>query len=213
MHFLTIDAETVPSRDKIARRSAPLLPRAARSPCVPQKDQSRQEGAQQARQPLRGEQQRVAIARALAMKPRSMLFDEPTAWLDPEAVGEVLSVIRELVREEGMTTLISTHEMGFAREIADRVVIFDNGDIIGSGPPSQIFAHPANQRTRTFLTRVLNKGSRTDLPASNPGCFRGAIRPLTLPVCRWAAVSLPSVPRGLAFRERALHPITSGSAR
>lgn len=91
------------------------------------------------------------------MKPRALLLDEPMASLDPETVGKVLSVIRDLVREEGMTTLISTHEMGFAREIADRVVIFDNGDIIGSGPPSQIFAYPANQRTRTFLTRVLNK--------------------------------------------------------
>jgi len=104
-----------------------------------------------------GEQQRAAIARALAMKPRAMLFDEPTASLDPETVGEVLSVIRDLVRQDGLTSLIATHEMGFAREVADRVVVFDNGDIIESGPPSRIFAHPANQRTKTFLTRVLNK--------------------------------------------------------
>lgn len=105
-----------------------------------------------------GEQQRAAIARALAMRPKAMLFDEPTASLDPETVGEVLSVIRDLVREEGMTSLISTHEMGFAREAADRVVVFDNGDIIETGPPEQIFSHPANQRTRTFLTRVLKQG-------------------------------------------------------
>lgn len=72
--------------------------------------------------------------------------------------NEALSVIRDLVREEGMTTLISTHEMGFAREIADRIVVFGNSDIIESGPPSQIFAHPANQRTKTFLTRVLKQG-------------------------------------------------------
>jgi len=105
-----------------------------------------------------GEQQRVAIARALAMRPQAMLFDEPTASLDPEAVGEVLSVIRELVTQEGMTTIISTHEMDFARDVADRIVVFDNGDIIETGTPEQIFTHPENQRTRTFLTRVLNKG-------------------------------------------------------
>jgi len=104
-----------------------------------------------------GEQQRVAIARALAMRPQAMLFDEPTASLDPEAVGEVLSVIRELVTQEGMTTIISTHEMDFARDVADRIVVFDNGDIIETGTPEQIFTHPENQRTRTFLTRVLNK--------------------------------------------------------
>lgn len=104
-----------------------------------------------------GEQQRAAIARALAMRPKAMLFDEPTASLDPEAVGEVLSVIRELVAQEGMTTLIATHEMGFAREVADRIVVFDNGEIIESGPPEEIFTSPKNERARTFLGRILNR--------------------------------------------------------
>jgi ABC-type polar amino acid transport system ATPase subunit len=101
-----------------------------------------------------GEQQRVAIARALAMRPEAMLFDEPTSSLDPEMVGEVLSVIKDLV-EEGMTTLIATHEMGFAREVADRVVVFDKGDIIEIGTPEEIFTNPKMERTRIFLTRVL----------------------------------------------------------
>lgn len=101
-----------------------------------------------------GQQQRVAIARALAMKPQAMLFDEPTASLDPEMVGEVLSVIKDLVNE-GMTTVISTHEMGFAREVADRVVVFADGDIIETGPPDEIFANPRNERTKTFLSRIL----------------------------------------------------------
>lgn len=104
-----------------------------------------------------GEHQRVAIARALAMRPQVMLFDEPTASLDPETVGEVLSVIRDLVSQEGMTSLISTHEMDFAREAADRVVVFDNGDIIESGPPEEIFTAPKQERTRTFLARVLKR--------------------------------------------------------
>lgn len=101
-----------------------------------------------------GQQQRVAIARALAMKPEAMLFDEPTASLDPEMVGEVLSVIKDLV-SEGMTTIISTHEMGFAREVADRVVVFADGDIIETGPPDEIFASPKNERTKSFLSRIL----------------------------------------------------------
>lgn len=103
-----------------------------------------------------GEQQRVAIARALAMKPEAMLFDEPTSSLDPEMVGEVLSVIKDLVNE-GMTTLIVTHEMGFAREVADKVVVFDRGDIIETGPPEEIFTHPKTERTRVFLSRVLKR--------------------------------------------------------
>lgn len=103
-----------------------------------------------------GEQQRVAIARALAMKPEAMLFDEPTSSLDPEMVGEVLSVIKELV-DEGMTTLIATHEMDFAKEVADRVVVFDKGDIIETGSPEEIFTNPSVERTKTFLTRVLKK--------------------------------------------------------
>jgi ABC-type polar amino acid transport system ATPase subunit len=101
-----------------------------------------------------GEQQRVAIARALAMKPEAMLFDEPTSSLDPEMVGEVLSVIKGLVNE-GMTTVIATHEMGFAREVADRVVVFDKGDIVEVGPPGEIFTNPKAERTKSFLSRVL----------------------------------------------------------
>ncbi len=101
-----------------------------------------------------GEQQRVGIARALAMKPAAMLFDEPTSSLDPEMVGEVLSVIKGLVNE-GMTTLIATHEMGFARGVADLVVVFDKGDIVESGPPEEIFTSPKTERTRLFLSRVL----------------------------------------------------------
>ncbi len=106
-----------------------------------------------------GEQQRVAIARALAMRPQAMLFDEPTASLDPETVGEVLSVIKDLVRQEKMTTLISTHEMGFAREAADRVIVFADGDLIEQGPPEEIFTAPGKERTRSFLRRVLERRS------------------------------------------------------
>jgi len=101
-----------------------------------------------------GEQQRVAIARALAMRPEAMLFDEPTSSLDPEMVGEVLSVIKDLVNE-GMTTIIATHEMDFAREVADKVVVFDNGDIVEMGPPEEIFTRPKAERTKAFLSRIL----------------------------------------------------------
>jgi len=101
-----------------------------------------------------GQQQRVAIARALAMKPQAMLFDEPTSALDPEIVGEVLQVMKELA-EEGMTMVVVTHEMGFAKEVADRVVVLDQGELIEQGPPEQIFNRPTHPRTRAFLSRVL----------------------------------------------------------
>ncbi|WP_285374279.1 amino acid ABC transporter ATP-binding protein [Pseudomonas sp. lyk4-TYG-107] len=101
-----------------------------------------------------GQQQRVAIARALAMKPQAMLFDEPTSALDPETVGEVLQVMKELA-EEGMTMVVVTHEMGFAREVADRVVVLDQGELIEQGPPEQIFSRPTHPRTQAFLSRVL----------------------------------------------------------
>ncbi|HEX2348376.1 MAG TPA: amino acid ABC transporter ATP-binding protein [Ktedonobacterales bacterium] len=102
-----------------------------------------------------GQKQRVAIARALAMSPKAMLFDEPTSALDPELVGEVLRVMRELA-EEGRTMVVVTHEMGFARSVADRVVFFDGGRIIEQGEPEQVFTRPQNERTRAFLDRVLH---------------------------------------------------------
>lgn len=101
-----------------------------------------------------GQKQRVAIARALAMKPKVMLFDEPTSALDPELVGEVLEVIKELARE-GMTMIVVTHEMDFAKEVADRVVVMDAGRIIETGPPSIIFTNPKQERTRDFLSKVI----------------------------------------------------------
>ncbi|MBO7664039.1 MAG: amino acid ABC transporter ATP-binding protein [Clostridia bacterium] len=101
-----------------------------------------------------GQKQRVAIARALCMKPDIMLFDEPTSALDPEMVGEVLEVMKELARE-GMTMVVVTHEMGFAREVADRVLFMDEGLILEEGTPEEIFRHPANPRTRDFLEKVL----------------------------------------------------------
>jgi polar amino acid transport system ATP-binding protein len=101
-----------------------------------------------------GQQQRVAIARALAMKPEVMLFDEPTSALDPELVGEVLDVMKDLA-EEGMTMVVVTHEMGFAREVADRVVYLDEGEIIEIGLPDQIFDTPQQTRTQEFLSRIL----------------------------------------------------------
>jgi len=101
-----------------------------------------------------GQQQRVAIARALAMRPRVMLFDEPTSALDPELVGEVLDVMRGLARD-GMTMVVVTHEMGFAREVADAVVFLDQGRIIESGPPEQVLSAPSHERTRAFLSKIL----------------------------------------------------------
>ncbi|AFV12402.1 glutamine transport ATP-binding protein GlnQ [Thermacetogenium phaeum DSM 12270] len=101
-----------------------------------------------------GQQQRVAIARALAMQPKVMLFDEPTSALDPEMVGEVLEVMGALARE-GMTMVVVTHEMKFAREIGDRVIFMDEGVIVEEGTPEQIFTEPRNPRTRSFLTRVM----------------------------------------------------------
>lgn len=101
-----------------------------------------------------GQKQRVAIARALCMKPDIMLFDEPTSALDPEMVGEVLEVMKELA-QEGMTMVIVTHEMGFAREVADRVLFMDGGYILEEGTPDEIFNHPQNPRTKDFLNKVL----------------------------------------------------------
>ena len=101
-----------------------------------------------------GQKQRLAIVRSLAMEPDVMLFDEPTSALDPEMVGEVLSVIRDLVKG-GMTTVIVSHEMGFAREISDRVLFMDGGNIMERGTPEEIFQHPQNPRTKDFLAKVL----------------------------------------------------------
>ncbi|GAA1664134.1 amino acid ABC transporter ATP-binding protein [Kribbella yunnanensis] len=100
-----------------------------------------------------GQQQRVAIARALAMQPKLMLFDEPTSALDPELVGEVLSVMRELAAD-GMTMIVVTHEMSFAREVADTVVFMDGGVVVEAGPPADVIGNPQHQRTKTFLSRL-----------------------------------------------------------
>jgi polar amino acid transport system ATP-binding protein len=104
-----------------------------------------------------GQQQRVAIARALANKPRLMLFDEVTSALDPELVGEVLAMIREL-RSDGMTMLLATHEMGFARDVADRVCFLDAGRVLEEGPPEQVLSDPREPRTRQFLRRIIDAG-------------------------------------------------------
>ena len=101
-----------------------------------------------------GQKQRVAIARALAMEPEVMLFDEPTSALDPEMVGEVLNVMKDLA-ENGMTMVIVTHEMGFAREVADRVLFIDQGIVMEQGTPEELFGNPQNERTKSFLSKVL----------------------------------------------------------
>ncbi len=102
-----------------------------------------------------GQQQRVAIARALAMEPKVLLFDEPTSALDPELVGEVLNVMKDLAKE-GMTMVVVTHEMGFARDVSDRVIFMADGYIVESGAPKEMFTNPKNDRTKAFLSRVLN---------------------------------------------------------
>lgn len=101
-----------------------------------------------------GQKQRIAIARALAMEPEVMLFDEPTSALDPEMVGEVLEVMKELAAE-GMTMVVVTHEMGFAREVGDRIIFMSDGEIVEEGLPEELFGNPQNQRTREFLSKVL----------------------------------------------------------
>jgi polar amino acid transport system ATP-binding protein len=115
-----------------------------------------------------GQQQRAAIARALAMQPRLLLLDEVTSALDPELVGEVLTVIRELA-ESGMTMVIATHEMGFARQIADRICFLYQGVILEQGPPEQIFGSPREERTQAFLKRIIEAGRAADLTAAEPG--------------------------------------------
>jgi len=105
-----------------------------------------------------GQQQRVAIARAIAMRPKAVLFDEPTSALDPELTGEVLRVMRELARS-GMTMVVVTHEMGFAREVADRVVFMDAGRVVEEGPPAQVLVEPREPRTREFLRRHLGRAA------------------------------------------------------
>jgi polar amino acid transport system ATP-binding protein len=104
-----------------------------------------------------GQQQRVAIVRALAMRPQVMLLDEVTSALDPELVAEVLDLIRELA-EGGMTMLIATHEMGFARDIADRVVFLEDGQIVEDAPPAELFSQPKDERTQRFLRRIVDAG-------------------------------------------------------
>ena len=101
-----------------------------------------------------GQQQRVAIARSLAMKPKVMLFDEPTSALDPEMINEVLNVMKDLARE-GMTMLCVTHEMGFAREVCDRVLFMDGGVVVEQAPPDEFFRNPQNERTKNFLKEIL----------------------------------------------------------
>lgn len=101
-----------------------------------------------------GQQQRVAIARALAMEPKALLFDEPTSALDPELVGDVLEVMKSLAKE-GMTMIVVTHEMGFARDVADRVIFMADGYIVEEGKPEEIFTAPKEARTKSFLARVL----------------------------------------------------------
>ena len=116
-----------------------------------------------------GQQQRVAIARCIAMNPKVILFDEPTSALDPELIGEVLDVMKDLALNTGMTMVVVTHEMGFAREVADRVIFMDQGVIAEEGIPETIFTNPANERTRSFLKRIIKEGEyREPVPLLEP---------------------------------------------
>jgi polar amino acid transport system ATP-binding protein len=115
-----------------------------------------------------GQQQRVAIARALSMDPALMLFDEPTSALDPELVDEVLQTMRELARS-GMTMLVVTHELDFAREVGDRVIFMDGGRIVEEGRPAEVFSRPREERTRAFLRRLLRTGAPHHAPSEHPG--------------------------------------------
>ena len=136
-----------------------------------------------------GQKQRIAIVRALAMDPEVMLFDEPTSALDPEMVGEVLDLMRDLARD-GMTMAVVTHEMGFAREVADRVVFMADGRILEEGAPADIFDHPTDPRLQDFLSKVLQAKKDSDLCGRSPFLL---IRPSP------AAAVRPSPPRGRPF--------------
>jgi polar amino acid transport system ATP-binding protein len=151
-HLSVMDNVTVAQR-KVLRRSAAEAEKTARAN-LERVGLADKIGAYPA-QLSGGQQQRVAIARALAMGPAVMLFDEPTSALDPELVGDVLAVMRSLA-VEGMTMMVVTHEMSFAREVADRVVFMDGGVIVEEGPAAEVIGTPANERTRTFLSRVLD---------------------------------------------------------
>ncbi|NYG06083.1 polar amino acid transport system ATP-binding protein [Phycicoccus badiiscoriae] len=115
-----------------------------------------------------GQQQRIAIARALAMQPKLMLFDEPTSALDPELVGEVLKVMRQLAKD-GMTMIVVTHEMSFAREVADRVVFMDGGVVVEEGPPSEVISNPQHARTKSFLSRMRQEEQEHEHGQAEPG--------------------------------------------
>ena len=131
-------------RDEATRHAMEYLERVGMAPYINARP----------RQISGGQKQRVAIARAMAMDPEVLLFDEPTSALDPEMVGEVLDVMKELAKE-GMTMVVVTHEMGFAREVADRVLFMDSGVIVEEGTPEQIFEHPQSERLQSFLAKVL----------------------------------------------------------
>ena len=141
-----------------------------------------------------GQQQRVAIARALAMQPKIMLFDEPTSALDPEMIKEVLDVMRELATS-GMTMIVITHEMGFAREVADRMMMFDEGTILEAGTPAQIFDDPQNERTKLFLSPPLPSSRR-------PSCreSRASASSSSPPRCSRSTSSQPSSSRSCCCR-------------